>query len=71
VEVRNDLIVFVSCQINAEIISGLKCIDVVEVEEGIMPASKGKSTFKRFTACFHDAWSHFFTVNVTNGCYQA
>jgi len=68
VEVHNDLIVFVSCQINAEIISGLKCIDVVEVKEGVVPASKSKCAAERLTACLHDAWSH--VMNVTNGCYR-
>ena len=44
---HNNLIIFVSCQINAEIISRLKCIDVVEIEEGVMPAREGKSTAVR------------------------
>ena len=51
-EVHNDLIVFVSCQINAQIISRLKCVNVVEVEEGIMPASKSKSAAERLPAYF-------------------
>ena len=40
VQVDNDLIILVSRQINAQVIPRLKSIDVVEVEEGIMPASK-------------------------------
>ena len=66
-EVHNDLIVFVSCQINAEIISRLKCIDVVEVEEGVMPARTSKSDVERLPACFV---VHTLTVSVTNGCCQ-
>ena len=55
-EVHNDLIIFVSCQINADIISRLECVDVVKVEEGIMPASKSKYDVERLPACFivHD-----------------
>ena len=40
-EVDNDLIIFVSCQINAEVLPRLKGVDVVEVKECIMPSSKG------------------------------
>ena len=43
VQVDNDLIILISCQINAQVIPRLISIDVVEVEEGIMPASKHES----------------------------
>ena len=61
---HNDLVIFVSCQINAKIISGLKCVDVVEVEEGVMPASASKSNIERLPACFV---VHTLTVSVTSG----
>ena len=41
VQMHNDLIVLVSCQIDTQVLPRLKGVDVVEEKEGIMPASKG------------------------------
>jgi len=40
VEVDDDVSVLISCQINAQVIPGLKGIDSVEEKEGIMPADQ-------------------------------
>ena len=55
-EVHNDLIVLISCQVNTEVIARLKGIDGVEVEEGIMPASKGATKIERLT--HHSQYSY-------------
>lgn len=61
VEVHNDLIVLISCQVNTEVIPRLKGIDGVEVEEGIMPASKGATNIERLIN--HSQYSNMFCLD--------
>lgn len=44
VQLDDDLIVFISCQINAEIIPRFKGVDVVEAEKGFMSAGKSNKS---------------------------
>ncbi len=46
VQVNNDLIVLIRCQVNTQVAPRLKDIDDMEVKEGVVPASKGQTNIE-------------------------